>query len=84
MRFFLLLENSEIQEVFAGDIMACPLEHSGFKVLAVATSEKAIKETKKILMSKDEYKVIDRRIDDHTEGISFPVSQVSPVSKPGR
>jgi hypothetical protein len=83
MRYFLLLENSEIQEVFAKDILSCPLDHSGFKVLAVATSEKAIKETKKILMSKDEYQITGR-IDDHTEGISFPVSQESPVSKPGR
>jgi len=58
MRYFLLLENSEIQEVFAKDIISCPLDHSGFKVLAVATSEEAIRETKKILMSKEEYKII--------------------------
>jgi hypothetical protein len=59
VRYFLLLENSEIQEVFAGSIMACPNELSGLKVLAVANSERAIKETKKILMSKDEYKITE-------------------------
>ena len=58
MRYFLLLENSEIQEVFAKDIISCPLDHLGLKVLAVANSEKAIKETKKILMSENEYKII--------------------------
>jgi len=57
MRYFLLLVNSEIQEVFAGSILACPQELSGLKVLAVATSEKAIRETKKILMSKDECEI---------------------------
>jgi hypothetical protein len=83
MRFFLLLENSEIQEVFANDILSCPLDHSGFKVLAVATSEKAIKETKKILMSKDEYKITGQ-IENQKAYTSSPVSPLSPVSKPGR
>ena len=83
MRYFLLLENSEIQEVFAKDILSCPLDHSGFKVLAVATSEKAIKETKKILMGQINFNIMPRTENQKVNTSSLAAPKL-PVSKPGR